>query len=102
MIHFCSGWFTKPISEEDQAKISLMNEYLRQSLTEDDLQLDFEAVNNQSLHDMLANLTSVPHLAGDFQDLILAKWINNKFMQFGLDHSEVNKSLVIHLYSLIS
>lgn len=71
-----------------------MNSYLKQTLDDDDLQVDFEAVNNQSLHDMLAYLTSVPHLAGDFQDLILANWIKNKFSEFGLDHSEVGKFLL--------
>ena len=52
--------------------------------------MDFKAVSNQSLHDILQSITEVPHLGGDFQDLIVADWIKEKFMEFGLDHAEVS------------
>ena len=66
-----------------------MTEYLTNTFKNDDLDEDFEAVSNQSLHDLLETITSVPHLAGDFQDLILADFVRQKFVEFGLDHAEV-------------
>lgn len=84
-IFFSIAWFAKPISDAEE----LMNHYRQETFDDEDLQRDFDAVSNQSLHDMLANLTSVPHLAGDFQDIILANWMKNKFLEFGLDQAEV-------------
>ena len=82
-----TGWFIK--HEKDKAKVELMTEYLTNTFKNDDLDEDFEAVSNQSLHDLLETITSVPHLAGDFQDLILADFVRQKFVEFGLDHAEV-------------
>ena len=38
---------------------------------------------------LLQTITKVPHLAGDFQDLILADFVKQKFLDFGLDYAEV-------------
>ena len=81
------GWFIK--HETDKSKLELINNYLTNTFTNDDLDLDFEAVSNQSLHDLLQSITAVPHLAGDFQDIIVADYIKEKFVEFGLDYAEV-------------
>ena len=67
----------------------MINNYLTNTFTNDDLDLDFEAVSNQSLYDLLQSITAVPHLAGDFQDIIVADYIKEKFVEFGLDYAEV-------------
>ena len=82
------GWFIK--HETDKSKLELMNNYLTNTFTNDDLDVDFEAVSNQSLHDLLQSITEVPHLAGDFQDIFVAAWIKEKFVEFGLDYAEVS------------
>ena len=38
-----------------------MTEYLTNTFKNDDLDEDFEAVSNQSLHDLLETITSVPN-----------------------------------------
>ena len=81
------GWFIK--HETEKSKLELINNYLTNTFTNDDLDLDFEAVSNQSLYDLLQSITAVPHLAGDFQDIIVADYIKEKFVEFGLDYAEV-------------
>ena len=66
-----------------------MNNYLTSSFTNDDLNVDFEAVSNQSLHDLLQSITAVPHLGGEMRDKIVAEYIKEKFVEFGLDYAEV-------------
>ena len=66
-----------------------MNNYLTSTFSNDDLNVDFEAVSNQSLHDLLQSITAVPHIGGDFQDKIVAEWMKDKFVEFGLDYAEV-------------
>ena len=66
-----------------------MNNYLTSTFSNDDLDVDFEAVSNQSLHDLLQSITAVPHIGGDFQDKIVAEWMKDKFLEFGLDYAEV-------------
>ena len=66
-----------------------MNNYLTSTFSNDDLDVDFETVSNQSLHDLLQSITAVPHIGGDFQDKIVAEWIKDKFVEFGLDYAEV-------------
>jgi len=92
-LFFTAGWFIK--HEKDKAKVELMTEYLTNTFKNDDLDDDFEAVSNQSLHDLLETITSVPHLAGDFQDLILADFVRQKFVEFGLDHAETKSYMVL-------
>ena len=91
------GWFAKPLSNEDAKKLEMMNEYMKNTFTKDDLDTDFQAVSNQSLHDLLEELTKVPHLAGDFRDLFLADWMKNKFLEFGLDHAEVINTYICQI-----
>ena len=59
------------------------------TFSNNDLDVDFEAVSNQSLHDLLQSITAVPHIGGAFQDKIVAEWIKDKFVEFGLDYAEV-------------
>ena len=66
-----------------------MNNYLTSTFSNDDLNVDFEAVSNQSLHDLLQSITAVPHLGGELRDKIVADYIKEKFLEFGLDHAEV-------------
>ena len=84
------GWFVKwEFHETDRSKLELMNNYLTSTFTNDDLNVDFEAVSNQSLHDLLQSITAVPHLGGELRDKIVADYIKEKFLEFGLDHAEV-------------
>ena len=84
------GWFIKwEFHETDRSKLDLMNNYLTSTFTNDDLDVDFETVSNQSLHDLLQSITAVPHLGGELRDKIVADYIKEKFLEFGLDHAEV-------------
>ena len=74
--------------------MNLINDYLS-TFNHDDLDYDFEAVSNESLHDLLQSISEAPHLAGNFQDIFLADWIKQKFLDFGLDHAEVTNFYII-------
>merc|ERR1719400_1696355 len=92
-LFFSAGWFIK--HETEKSKLELINNYLTNTFTNDDLDVDFEAVSNQSLHDLLQSITAVPHLAGDFQDIIVADYIKEKFVEFGLDYAETKSYMVL-------
>ena len=79
------GWFI-----QKRAKDSKNTNYMQNTLNEFNIQTDFDAVDNQTLHDNLYELTKIPHLAGDNRDFELAEFIKQKFIDYGLDHAEVN------------
>ena len=82
--------------------MNLINDYLS-TFNHDDLDSDFEAVSNESLHDLLQSISEAPHIAGNFQDIFLADWIKQKFLDFGLDHAEVwfQNSYLCNNYNLL-
>ena len=66
-----------------------MDQYLQNNFETFDLSEDFLQISNQSIHDILEELSEIPHLAGDFRDIYLADSIKQKFIDYGLDYAEV-------------
>ena len=83
---FSSGWFVKPECDSQ----NIFDEYLQNHFSDEDLERDFQALSNQSIHDILLKLSEIPHLAGDVRDLALANYIKDQFIAYGLDHAEVS------------
>jgi hypothetical protein len=51
---------------------------------------DFDQVDPKHIMDVLKNLSAMPHLAGDARDLVLADYIKDQWIEYGLDHVEVD------------
>ncbi len=77
-----------------QWKEDLIEKYFADAFKEDRAQADMDEVDDANILALLKDLTALPHLAGGDQDYILANYVKDKFMEYGLDHAEVMEILL--------
>ncbi len=96
VVFFLAAWFGKPEdsvpteSGVPEWQQDLMQKYLADSFKEDGAKNDMDQVDNKLILEVLKNLTTLPHVAGGDQDHKLAQYVKDKFLEYGLNHAEVN------------